>query len=684
MLQVQVNQASGTGATALNWATAIGGTPLVITSRTPATDDAERDDRLQRREDPDRGQRRQPQRRRLRLRQRQLLFQTGGDLFVIPSGTNQTVHVNVLELGISNAQIFAGVGATDSSGAGGIGVKLSNVQLGLALMSEIGGTGRKFTALDASGTATLVGMPSGLGSAARSRSRSTTAPARTPVDFTKLPAGKLSIPTSAGPSPPTVDLAFTGQLLEIAGSLTLTIDSVRLAHRQLRLRLRRHDRPSRTPRATARPARACSTIGASGVTAFFGANGLGLSITNASLALALITPTAPLDGATSFLALQATGNVSLVGITGVTASMQSVDVDVNEASGTGPGAQPLGLAPDQRSDRPELARRPRLHGRPLQRDRHAQPVDRLLRLPRGTVTVNKGGTLTERQARPTARRSPSLDELTIGATSVEHLRRSRRDRRARHRRHRHLAHRTSASGSSCSRSPRRATTPCGASAHRSAWSASRVLTLNAQQISMSRSTARARPASSIDFSKLPGWQPPDRRHARSDRIRAARRSRRAATSRSASPASRSRRTSTFQQTTATRRLADVHGRVQRLRLHARRDRRSTSELGGAFFITRTGVAGRSSSELRSPTRLGTTARHRTASASARRRRSRSTPSTARVDNTFAGVHDLPCPPGRLFAITLTLDATHPLTIKVLGIAATRSPAPSRSSRPTAA
>ena len=414
MLQVQVNQASGTGATALNWATAIGGTPLVISVPTSATTTQNVTIDFS-------GAKTQIAANGVNLSVGGFVYvsgnfsiQTGGDLFVIPSGTNQTVHVNVLELGISQAQVFAGVGATDSSGAGGIGVKLSNVQLGLALMSEIGGS-RKFTALDASGTVTLVGMPSSLGFSGTVEIKVNNGSGANPVDFTKLPSGKLSIPTSAGPSPSTVDLAFTGQLLEIDGSLTLTIDSYLSLTGNFAFVSGGTTDVTNTAGHTATGA-SVLTIGASGVNAFFGANGLGLSLTNASLALALIKPAAPLDGATSFLALRAAGNVSLVGVTGLTASMQNVVVEVNEASGTGPALNlslnPISV-PTGPSSHVDLAFTGGLFSAT---GTLKLSIGSFVYL-EGTVTVNKGGTLTGAKLSD-GTTAPSLDKLTIGATGV--------------------------------------------------------------------------------------------------------------------------------------------------------------------------------------------------------------------------------------------------------------------------
>ncbi|HVP75835.1 MAG TPA: hypothetical protein VMS63_07420, partial [Gaiellaceae bacterium] len=268
------------------------------------------------------------------------VFETGGDVYVTPSGTMQTVHVSLLELGIGDASVFAGVGATDASGAGGIGVSLTHVTLGIALMKEIGGSGRSYYALSASGGATLIGVP-GItlnGTVQVQVNSASTGPA---VDFTQLAAGKLSIPTAAGTSAPTVDLAFTGQLLQVSGSLTLSIDH--FASISGSFAFQQGGSVDVTTEGGGTGSTTALEIGASNASAFFGVGAdnpsapgaMGLSITNVTFGLALLKATAPIDGATSFVALKASGNVALVGITGITASITNASVSVNEAYDAG-------------------------------------------------------------------------------------------------------------------------------------------------------------------------------------------------------------------------------------------------------------------------------------------------------------------------------------------------------------
>ena len=321
-LEVDVNQASGAGATPLDW-THVPAAPVSFTGallEIAGTADIAIGTFV--------------------FVHGSFVFETGGDVFVTPSGTTQTVHVSLLEIGIGDASVFAGVGASDASGAGGIGVSLSHVTLGLALMKEIGGSGRSYYAVSASGGAALVGVP-GITLNGTVQVQVNSASTGTAVDLTQLAAGKLSIPTAAGTSAPTVDLAFTGQLLQVSGSLTLSIDG--FASISGSFAFQQGGSVNVTTEGGGTGTATALEIGASNASAFFGVGAdnptgpgaMGLSITGVTFGLALLKATAPINGATSFVALKASGNVSLVGITGLTASITNASVSVNEAYDAG-------------------------------------------------------------------------------------------------------------------------------------------------------------------------------------------------------------------------------------------------------------------------------------------------------------------------------------------------------------
>ena len=324
-LDVDVNQAS-TGATPLNWTTAFGGAitpPVTFTGallEIAATASLSIGTFV--------------------YADGSFVIESGGDVFVTPAGATGTVHVSLLEIGASSVNVFAGVGAHDSTGAGGIGVSLTGVSVGLALMTEIGGSGRSYIGLSASGSAALVGVP-GItlnGSVQVQVNSASTGPA---IDFTQLTLGKLSIPTAPGSGAPTVDLAFTGQLLQVSGSLTLSIDH--FASISGSFAFQQGGTVDVTTEGGGTGTTTALEIGASNASAFFGVGAdnpsgpgaMGLSITGVTFGLALLKATTPINGATSFVALKASGNVALVGITGITASITNASVSVNEAYDAG-------------------------------------------------------------------------------------------------------------------------------------------------------------------------------------------------------------------------------------------------------------------------------------------------------------------------------------------------------------
>ena len=323
-LDIDVNQAS-TGATPLNWTTAFGGSitppvtlsgPLLEIAATASLSIGS-----------------------FVYASGSFVIESGGDVYVTPAGATGTVHVSLLELGVSNANVFAGVGANDSTGAGGIGVSLSSVSLGLALMSEIGGS-RSYIGLSASGGASLIGVP-GITLVGTVQVQVNSASTGAAVDFTQLTAGMLAVPTAPGSGAPTVNLAFTGALLQVSGSLTLSIDG--FASVSGNFAFQQGGTVNVTTEGGGSGTATALEIGASNASAFFGVGAnnpsgpgaMGLSITGVTFGLALLKATAPINGATSFVALKASGNVALVGITGITASMTNATVSVNEAYDAG-------------------------------------------------------------------------------------------------------------------------------------------------------------------------------------------------------------------------------------------------------------------------------------------------------------------------------------------------------------
>ena len=268
-----------------------------------------------------------------------------------------------MRLGISGGTVFAGVGTAQD----GVGVSLTGVTLGLALMKDLPGVGtNSYTALKASGTASLVGVDaltlSGtlaveLNTAtdavpARCRRRSTSR--SWPVaSSTSRPARSRPIRSSRSTSPPGSCASKGSALIAIDQFVFLRADfafekddtpmtvSTVGGHpedgqgdraedrRHQRLRVLRHRRPvlqRRRHRSGPTPTRR-----------------MGLAISNLTLGIALMKPMAGADGGQltgykSFFALKASGNVALVGIDGFQASITNALVEINDASLITPGA----------------------------------------------------------------------------------------------------------------------------------------------------------------------------------------------------------------------------------------------------------------------------------------------------------------------------------------------------------
>ena len=134
------------------------------------------------------------------------------------AGGGTAPDLSVLTIGATGASAFFGVGASDSSGTGGIGLSLTGVDFGLALLKPADGSAGSYYALKASvGTVGLLGVP-GVTISATGVTFEINGSDQTGValDFT---GHTLSIPT--GGDPVTID--FTGALLEASGTVTLGI-----------------------------------------------------------------------------------------------------------------------------------------------------------------------------------------------------------------------------------------------------------------------------------------------------------------------------------------------------------------------------------------------------------------------------------------------------------------------------
>ena len=317
----------------------------------------------------------------------------GADTLVTDTGSPTPIKVSLLRVGLHDVDVFAGVGDPDADNDGEIdsdatiqatGVKLTNVELGLALMKQVGPTGlpvanaKSYMALTGSGNAALVGIPGfELAGSLQVNLNTGKNPLNTNplvidpvVDFTKLPGGKMTVQTGPddpdvpGPAP-SVDLTFSGRLLAIAGSARISIDEFAFVAADFAF-TKGQPRTVTLENGTTGQVTALE-IGASNGRAFFGVGGpywvddddedlvyddiddegaMGLVISDVNVALILATPTptsTALANYKSFTALKAGGSVELVGIEGFTIAVTNLSVELNDAKAK-PTA-PVGFVP---------------------------------------------------------------------------------------------------------------------------------------------------------------------------------------------------------------------------------------------------------------------------------------------------------------------------------------------------
>jgi hypothetical protein len=312
------------------------------------------------------------------------------DIDVTLVGDTTTTKLSLLTIGASNVNVFAGVGAEIDDGgtpdvydddtldlSGALGVSLTIEELAVALMKPLPTIAvptptKSYTALKGSGGAALVGLDvltlEGTLNVEVNIASDTAQPGvKIPVvDFSMLPGGALTVPTSETTS---VDLDFDERLIKATGFVTLTIDefvhvSGGFAFEQGEdlNEVTLSDGTKLNSDGGAINKASILKIGASNVNAFAGVGGpffvdsnedgiidendtpesdgaMGIAFSNLEFALALIkelpdTGTQPSPTMKSFYALRASGDVEFVGIEGLTISARQLTAEINGSNDT--------------------------------------------------------------------------------------------------------------------------------------------------------------------------------------------------------------------------------------------------------------------------------------------------------------------------------------------------------------
>ncbi|MFM7569482.1 MAG: hypothetical protein ACKO8O_12390, partial [Betaproteobacteria bacterium] len=273
-------------------------------------------------------------------------------------------QARALKVGASNLRAFAGV---DGGTANAIGLELSGVEFGLALLSDVADTTRNWTSLQAKArSAALIGV-SGLvasgdtisvdinragkaGDAVVDYSRAD------PTDDTSPRRTTLSVATGLASTLELNMAGAQGDLLRASGNLRLDVFGFFQASGAFAVERRDETLWLNDGVASEDPAQAKAptkidarllTIGGTGIDAFAGVNGrtanaMGLKLEGVDFGLALVSekPAAAGASARKFTTLKAqAGAVEFVGIDGFEASARGLQVEINRGI-KGTGGQP--------------------------------------------------------------------------------------------------------------------------------------------------------------------------------------------------------------------------------------------------------------------------------------------------------------------------------------------------------
>ncbi|NBS64550.1 MAG: hypothetical protein EBT33_09415, partial [Betaproteobacteria bacterium] len=274
-------------------------------------------------------------------------FQVSGELAVEKSSKSvtltkvgnaaaETVAVDLLTVGGSGLNAFAGIGGNTSSR---FGLALTGVEFGLALMTSKASNTRKWTALQASaGSVAFVGLGDSVKIQATNVGVLINQADGNATDVVDFSATDLSVAVGTGKELKLSIDKGLGEVIRAAGTLTLDIfgffqvsGNLAVEKRSQTVTLAKKSGSTTAERVDVD----LLSIGGSNLTAFAGIKGgtadeLGLKLENVAFGLALMTGKA--DASRKWTSLEASASrAGFVGIGGLTISANNLVVNINQA-----------------------------------------------------------------------------------------------------------------------------------------------------------------------------------------------------------------------------------------------------------------------------------------------------------------------------------------------------------------
>ncbi|MBN2047523.1 MAG: DUF3737 family protein, partial [Anaerolineaceae bacterium] len=262
-------------------------------------------------------------------------FNLSGSFAIEKKSTNLTpsdataVDVDLLTIGASGVNAFAGL---NGGSADAMGLSLSGVEFGLALIVDQSAASRKWLSLQAAADSfSVLGIPDvTVGGTTLSVTVNRAASDATVIDY-----NAQSLVISTGPSTSiTLDMAGSaGAMAEASGNLSLTVADFFTVDGGFAF-VRKSEQVTLDSGEIVEAD--LLAVGAANVNAFAGTNGgttdaLGLNLTGVDFALIMLTDSA--DAARKWMALQAgVDSAALVGLTGLTIAGDTLSVQINLAA----------------------------------------------------------------------------------------------------------------------------------------------------------------------------------------------------------------------------------------------------------------------------------------------------------------------------------------------------------------